>query len=350
MKLDVPFVPEAEHVALIKEYEYDIHSVYFTPSAHIASNARILGEEYNVQQLSANLAGIKARKYATLNGRFTPLEMYAGERLDKLVEWISVLADSDCLNGILYLDFYMLKALAPHLPNNVEAVPSINNSIDTAEKFFTHVKYLDDLGLPHPSKVILDRSLNRRIDDLHRTVSDIRAHSDSKIVLLANEGCLYQCPFKVNHDVVIGMFNDHTRSGAVSMRKASSADFDIRKLNEDLGCIDHLDNNFDEFFKIPFIRPEDLKEYEGIVDVVKFSGKVKGTQFNRKVIEAYLRGSFDGNLLDILDAPGSQSERRYVHNDMLNNGFHKKLTTCDKRCTHCDYCRVLNRRVVQNFG
>jgi hypothetical protein len=353
---DLPFHNNpyyAQH--LTKKYGNKMYSVYFGMPSLGIPDARIQDEPLDVDDLICNLLMLPehTKKYVTMNGRYTPFMNYDKDRLSKVVDVFRKMFEANVLDGLLYLDFYYLRMLAevdPELFSKLEAVSSINCYLDNIEKFNSHLVYINDIGMKQPSKLIFDRSLNRRMDGLAQLSKEVKKkHPQMKIELLVNEGCLYQCPFKVNHDIAISMVNDVSFLGQQYLsHQMSDNSFDLGALNEEWGCIRHLDEKPSRMFQIPFIRPEDLDKYEDLFDIVKISGKVLPDQTVYNIIDAYERREWDGNLLGILDATGALRDNYYIFNDEIPDNFHKMLTTCDKNCMKCKYCEVVADKTMQS--
>lgn len=352
---DLPFHNNPYYAqTLTQKYGNKIYSVYFGMPALGIPDARVNDDDIDLNDLIANLSMLPSgtKKYVTMNGRYTPFMNYDKNRLAAVVDVFRKMYESNTLHGVLYLDFYYLRMLAeqdPELFANLEAVPSINCYLDNIEKFNSHLVYINDIGMKQPSKLIFDRSLNRRMDGLSELTNLVRKkHPEKKIELLVNEGCLYQCPFKVNHDIAISMVNDKSFIGERYLaHQMDNNTFSVGELNEEWGCIRHLDDYPSRMFQIPFIRPEDLDKYEGLFDVVKISGKILPDETVYQIIDAYERREWDGNLLDLLDATGALRGNYYVFNDEIPDTFHKMLTTCDKNCMKCKYCDKVADKVMQ---
>ena len=150
-----------------------------------------------------------------------------------------------------------------------------------------------------------------------------------KLTLLANEGCLDRCPFKLAHDAQIAFAN----TGCIAN--------ETRATNQEHGCIRELGAQPAKLFKSPFIRPEDLQQYEGMVEVIKLCGRTLGPAFLQRVVRGYAERRYAGNLLELMDTMEWLAKRLYVANEELPADFWNRLTSCDKNCHNCSYCREL---------
>lgn len=177
----------------------------------------------------------------------------------------------------------------------------------------------------------LDRDINRDLSLIGR----IRKAVDCKIFLLANEGCLLDCPFKHSHDTFLG----HLSKVAPNQRS-------LFELNPFAAyCTRIKKENPEEVLKSPWIRPEDLGRYAKLVDGFKLAGRELPAEDMARIVGAYAKSRYDGNLMDILNVrvPGV-----FVDNRMLD-GFLDTAADCGMLCESCDFCRrraeVLVKRI-----
>lgn len=338
MLLDVPFIPAEQYVQFLNKHIASINSLYFSLFSDQALDARYKSNLWNSQDLLNTLTALEGpKKYALLNSRFYNAKNYFNpEAVNGLLQKLALLLERKCLDGIIYADNYLLFTLSkasPYIASQLEAVPSVNCMADSMDKV---VSLLDAISYTHfkqPSKFTLDRSLNRKIDTLSDIAAKCRAaYPGMKLSLLANEGCLYQCPFKFAHDSHIALAN----TGVAADRTFT--------MNSEMGCIHILQETPHVLFKSPLIRPEDAKKYDAIVDVLKICGRTLGHEFLQNTVSSYIRESYSGNLLELTDTMSWLAERLYVANKDLPNDFFDTVTSCSKNCSACSYCHTLFKK------
>ena len=352
MLFDLPLLPSRalEHI-----YEQDcINSVYSSLGTDVSSDARVGGSPDSVFSNAHFLTKLnpKTSLYLTMNGRMSAVNMYSDESLDMLYARVRQLADSfPAFKGLIFLDVYLLKRLGQRFDMSFcEAVPSVNCGIDTVKKLNVFMKTTLDLGYKKAGKIIPDRSLNHDLKGLEAIRNAVDKYwTGTKIEILVNEGCIYSCPFKVNHDIVISQMNDRIAS-PVLQAQDNPTGFDLGMLNEKYGCIDHFKDHPSELLRMPFVRPEDVHHFEGLADILKLSGKIKGPEFLNKCFQAYKAREFEGNLLELLDATENVKHQEYIFNDMIPAGFFDMLSTCNKNCHSCNYCEKVMDKVSQKVG
>ena len=340
MKLSVPFIPDPDYVSFLADHQTHLESVYFSLSSATPWDARITRtgsgiSPLNVTALARSLAPLVGlKKYILLNTRFVPPALYTDTpKLMGLLDSLETLHRKSPVQGIVISDFYLANALDRTNHDMIpflEAVPGINCMMDSMEKVLAYLETIEGTRFKMPGRLLLDRSLNRdlgRLGDLSRRVSTL--FPDIKIELLANEGCIFHCPFKPAHDAQIALSN----TGLV--REATW------KTNQVFGCHTYFFNHPHRFLKSPFIRPEDQIHYQGMAHTIKLCGRTLGPKFLTQCIQAYITQSHDGNLLDLMDASHFLAQTFHVDNKTLGPDFLNTLTSCTKECSSCRICQNL---------
>mgnify|MGYP005850852663 CR=1 FL=1 len=341
MKLSVPFIPDTAFAKALAQKKADLASVYFCLPSGPVLDARVQSAPMDPSlfvKILGRVTGIKA--YCLLNSRFVRPDLYLDDLfLSQTLETLQKLHGTTGLQGIVFSDLYLLHALSRTghgLISLLEAVPGINMMTDSAPKAFSLLDAIEKTGFRLPGKLVLDRSLNRDFHALEKTVQAIRqAHPQMGIELMANEGCLLHCPFKLTHDAQISLSN----TGLVQEQ--------THRISHTLGCHDSFYHHPHLFLSAPFIRPEDLNAYAGLADTIKISGRTLGPKFLGKVIAAYTQKSFDGNILELMDATGFLADTYYIDNKKLGPDFLDTLANCDKFCKRCGICRELFKHAAR---
>ncbi len=334
MLLDVPFIPDPEYAAFLAERQGHLHSVHFSLYAEGVPDGRHRFRNIAPRRMADLLAWIgRPRKYGLLNSRFHPPRFYlAPDGLVPVLEGVTSLLEAESLDGIVYADPYLLKALSDASPETaaaLEAVPSVNFLPETFDGVYALMESIGETRFKPPGKLTLDRSLNRRRGDLADLSARIRSEwPELKVSLLANEGCLYRCPFKLTHDAHIGLVH-------------LGHDLDTHRINGELGCMARLRETPHRLFGSPFIRPEDVPVYADDADVLKICGRTLGPAFLKRVVTAYLAGNYEGNLLDLTDAMAWLADEVHVGNSSVPADFAATVIDCAKTCGSCDYCRTV---------
>lgn len=334
MKLEAPFLPDAGYTARLAELGDRLDSVHFALPGSAALDARQQPAPDERATLDAlqDLRGPDV--FLLLNGRMLPPQRYLDtEAMAALAARLERLVDEIGLRGIVIADFHLLNALsgtAPDTCSRLEAVPSVNTMIDAPAKARAVLDVIAASAFRPPSRVVLDRSLNRNRDGLARTADAVRKRfPGSAIVLLANEGCLPHCPYKAAHDAHISL---------VSQRLCADRTFEA---NRRYACLSDFFERPERILASPFIRPEDAEWYQDHADVLKICGRTRGAGFLTRAVEAYEAGRWNGNLLDLLDAVGDAADRLWLDNAALPDDFPTLMSGCELDCPGCGRCASL---------
>ena len=145
--------------------------------------------------------------------------------------------------------------------------------------------------------------------------------------ILANSGCLSYCAFQTYHDNLVA----HHKYMQKSDERFPSPCWEyLHGLNENEALSKIISSNW--------IRPEDIKNYEPYFDEMKLATRMHSSP--RRVISAYARGSFSGNLLDLFEPSYSTLFRGTVlDNRLVPEDFFEKTNGCGKKCHTCQYCK-----------
>ncbi|MEF2229929.1 MAG: hypothetical protein V3571_03290 [Pseudodesulfovibrio sp.] len=277
--------------------------------------------------------------FVLMNSRLhDPAKYASAPALNTAADLLDALGEHPNVRGLVFADPYFLQALSDARPATAaryEAVPSVNAGLDSAPKALALLALIDTTAFRPPSRLVLDRALNRDMDRLAQTSARLRAARPGlKLLLMANEGCLLHCPYKPAHDAHVSLVTE----GMAPDRTFAT--------NRDLGCVRRFLADPGAVLASPFIRPEDAGRYAGLADGLKLCGRNRGTPFLRRAAGAYLAGSYPGNLLDLLDTLGDLAGHLRVPGDALPPDFAARVEACGKDCRACGWCGALMARIA----
>ena len=337
MALDVPFLPDEAYLAFLNRNTAHIAACHFSLFAPDVADGRCKACQLPLDSLLEMLGRCRIpRKYLLLNARFNAAGCYLGDDYaGTLIARLEKMLTADVLTGVVFADLYLLAALsdnAPAVAAALEAVPSINFMIDNTPKA---VSVLDGVAATHfklPGKLPLDRAVNRNPEQLADIATSLTGmYPGLRIELLANEGCLHQCPFKLTHDSLIALLS-------------TGVNVDTLAINRDLGCMRRLNQVPWRILASPFIRPEDVRQLSPDTSLIKICGRTLGPGFLMNAIRAYIQGHYTGNLFDILDACNWMARSVDLPNHRLPENYWQLVTTCRKECLTCTVCRDIWKR------
>ena len=204
----------------------------------------------------------------------------------------------------------------------VETRASVNMRLTTLQA----MRYL----APWFDSYYIGRDVQRNLDTVKR-FSDWAHRSGKKVGLLANSGCLRNCPWQTYHD------------NLVAHSAAALKERPLRGFNPHLCWTMYADPaNLPELLKATWIRPEDLPLYEPWVDFVKLATR----QHTRPalVVDSYVNHSFRGNLPDLLEpgfSPAFAKFRMGLDNTRFPEDWARRTGACERECTGCGYCETV---------
>ena len=205
---------------------------------------------------------------------------------------------------------------------------SVITGIDTVPR----AGYFVDIGA---DAITVDYMKNRDFAFL----AALRAQIPCDFSLLVNDQCLYQCPYRGYHYNACG-------HASQSWDPQQNYFFDYSMVR----CMVDKLRRPERLVMMPFIRPEDMAEYEAMgFDTFKISGRHMETDAIVRAVTAYASRRFDGNLMEILNPFAAPGDTRIpaLHNRALD-GFLEpiKAIDCENQCGQCDHCRGVAKRAV----
>lgn len=169
------------------------------------------------------------------------------------------------------------------------------------------------------------KELNRDMVALRRVKAWCAARG-KQVHLLANSGCLYHCPWQTDHDSRVAHESEIAENDNVEQAYPSP-------------CWGHIANpeNQGRLLRNTWIRPEDVGFYEDVTAVMKLATRLHDDP--RRVVEAYVRRRFDGNLLTLFEPSYVPvMGGRTVDNTRFPSDWIERVTSCGHRCEACGYC------------
>lgn len=174
---------------------------------------------------------------------------------------------------------YLARLIRKEYPS-IAINASVMANIDSVDS----VKFWEGLGV---SKITFSSHIVNRNFSLIRV---LRKALKCKMQLIANCACLCDCPTRVNHSLLLSHSSQKWHSG----------------YNLDYYLLMCRYKRFQEpvnFIRADWIRPEDIAFYEGLgVDSIKLVDRRLPTEAILRIISAYIKRRYDGNLVDLLPA------------------------------------------------
>lgn len=245
----------------------------------------------------------------------------------KLFKWYFEELNKADVDGVTVAEPYLIELLRDF---SMETVVSCIAHVDSPQR----AEFFEDLGA---DTIAVDTNINRNFAVLEAITKAVNC--DLKV--LVNEGCLYKCPFRHAH---FNLFSHITSSRSSLMKVQSMNIFSDYYFDK---CISMRVRDPSQIIRSPWIRPEDLQEYEEIgINNFKISGRANAVNWIINCMVAYARRSFKGNLLELIDCPSELRYTFHVDNELVE-GCIKQWKTCKKICDECRYCDELTTKVLR---
>jgi hypothetical protein len=344
IRFEVPFLPDEGYTKFLAANKSSLACIYFSLHEEMIPDARVgiaPSSSAEIIRLLRKLPGLP--KYALLNSRFfAPTQVLDENHVQAIISKLKTFYQAGCLDGIVFVDHYLLQALSDRessLCAQLEAVPGANCLLDSLPRIFQHLELIAQTAFKLPGKLVLDRTLNRNLSSLREISNECSPlWPQMRLGLLANEGCLPHCPYKLTHDA------------AISLGRWDPAQEKTYVLNTSLGCARTFIRDPSLILRSPFIRPEDVAAYRPYVQDIKLGGRTRGPQVMRKILTMYIQGTYIGNLLELMDTQEFMAHRFFVANQNLPPDFGSRTIDCGLRCYSCSYCPGLAAVHIQDLG
>ena len=319
---------------IVSDYVKSISEVYF-PWVGIASGRPILDggtESDEVRQtLEYDLKEIRkmgVKLDLLLNGNCYGDGAVSREFERQIIELLAHLDSIGCMPEIVTTtSFFIARTVKKHF-KRTEVRASVN------------MKLYSTVALSHASEYFDSFYIGR---DIQRNIEAIRSFrtwcdkNGKRIGMLANSGCLRFCPSQTFHDNLVAHSDGANRLDNVS------------DWNPHLCHNLYADaKNYAHVLKSTWIRPEDLHLYEGLIDFVKLA--TRQHSHPRRVIDAYTRGRYYGNLLELLE-PGFAYlfHPYYIDNRSFPAEWGIEQTKCNGECDACGFCDGVLPLVLKKY-
>lgn len=317
--------------SIVADYCSKINEVYFSWTRAVSGRPvldRDLNSQYILEEELQTLrsSGIKLDLLFNAN-------CYGARAVSKSLEYeikstIEHLGCIECFPEIVTTTSPMIAQTIKKYFPKIEVRASVNMRISTIQA----MNYVADIF----DSFYLQRDLQRNLDYVKK-IHDWCDVNDKNLCLLVNSGCLRFCPGQTFHDNLIAHSAD-----------AENVD-NISDWNPHVCWKLYSDpKNYVEILKSTWIRPEDLSQYEGIVDTVKLA--TRQHSHPRMVIGAYTDGYFSGNLLDLFEPGFSPTfAPNFIDNTSFPVDWAERIRECSNECEGCNYCKQVIGKVLKSF-
>jgi collagenase-like PrtC family protease len=184
-------------------------------------------------------------------------------------------------------------------------------------------------------RMVLDESIHRDFKTLRR----IREVVGDKCEIIVNTMCHRNCIYRAFH---------YNQTGGDSVGKSNEVAVNFFEHN----CMLQRYDGVHGLLRLAWVRPEDLKYYSGIgINYFKLQGRqhvINGDHL--RAVESYMKESFDGNLMDLLDMFNTRySFKVHLDNKKLEGflrPYVEKENFCQMDCQKCGYCKSFAKKCI----
>jgi collagenase-like PrtC family protease len=304
-----------------------IKEIYLSGPQDYSGSGRITSE-LNLSQFIEIVDKIHEkgiRVNLVLNSTCEGTRWYSPEGVKKTMDFLGQIHEDHDVEAVTIANPLYMKEVRRCFPN-LEICASVLGDIDCVQRAVIFVRAGADVITP-------DVNINRNLSLLKQ----IREATNTRLKLMVNEGCLYKCPFRKFH------FNYMSHKSKELGEVEGDAFF--------ANCLEVSRSDYAQILKSGWIRPEDTNKYRELSNFFKIVGRARPMSMVIRTIQAYLRESWEGDLLDIVSSSLNRFGLEYgahLNNKSLDRfDFFETVTSCGYDCNNCSYCDDLAKKLIR---
>lgn len=307
------------------------------PSGRVAFNGNLEAFSSVVERIHNE--GIRVN--LVVNSTCESAEWYSDGYISYLRDFMSYMVDDLGVESITLANPLIMAHVREWQPR-VELCASVLGDIDCVERARVFRIAGADVATP-------DVSINRDLRMLKR----IKEETGIELKVMVNEGCLHKCAFRKFHfNAVSHIAQNSSRVGkGLSVEEFKAQCDQVAGKTFFTSCNGLLAEDRSLLLKSDWIRPEDLGEYTKVASYFKISGRTVATHAVERMVRAYMKGSYEGDLLDIMDSSlrtFSLTKGASIDNKALGEArFFQAVENCNRNCSRCGFCDALAESVVK---
>jgi len=296
VKFEVPFNGDVRLIEAYKEHKDRIFAVYGRaedsyPQGRNTSKTEPISMR-KITEITTDLEKKGIGFNYLLNGNCHGNREFNQSYRRKFINFVKELK-SRGIYGVTISNLFLMETVRENVPD-IKIFASVLLEIDN----LTRLEQINKAGAGY---VTLSKTLLKNFEGLKNIVKF--KPKETKLILLANDPCLHNCTYTNYHNNVLSHF---TSEGGEYVNYCR------------LHCNQEFAKDSRKVISASFIRPEDIGAYRNIgFDLFKLCERKQTTPWNINVLEAYVQGSYDGNLADLM-APWSNIGSKYPSSEVIS--------------------------------
>lgn len=306
-KFEVPFNGDTKLVDVYKEHKDRIFTVYGRAEDGYPQGRNTLKVEpisiEKITEVITDLQKDSVKFNYLLNGTCYGNREFNQEYRRKFINFIRDLK-SRGIYGVTIGNLFLMEAVRESVPD-IKIFASVLLEIDN----LTRLEQASKAGADY---VCLSKTLLKNFEGLEN-IAKFKPKGIG-LIFLANDPCLHNCSYTNYHNNLLSHF---TTEGGEYVNYCR------------LHCNQEFSRDPRKVISASFIRPEDIKVYSDMgFNLFKLCERKQTTSWNINVVEAYIQGSYNGDLADLM-APWNNIGGKYPFpeiikpKDLKKNGFDK---------------------------
>lgn len=259
----------------------------------------------------------------TMNSTCEGADWYSKESVANTVDFVRRMHEQYEVEAVTMANPFHISEVRAACPD-IEISASVLSDIDCYERAAVFASAGANTITP-------DTSINRDIKLLSQIVDGLGV----EIKLMVNEGCLNKCPYRKFH---------------MNYISHASRTTDLEEGGFSFACGELIEKDPAHLFRSNWVRPEELERYRGVTKFFKIVGRDMLQSKVVRAVRAYMDESYDGNLLDLLCSSigffNVERGARIDNKELGKSSYFKRLSTCNRKCYQCSYCKELAERYV----
>lgn len=314
---------------LAADYKEHISSIYFAAPGMQSARSKIDGADEKM--MLEELAYIKGKLGIPLvllyNANCYGSLAVSDEFARKIRQCVDGMAGKVGITEVTTTSPFVARVIKKQFPE-IKVWASVNMWIGTEQA----MEYLGD----DFDGYYMQREYNRDFHKIEQLICWCKNHN-KQLKLLANSGCLYSCPFHIFHDNLVAHEEEASCQKSTLIHYPSPCWDMMYTLGEKDAVSTFLQGNW--------IRPEDMYHYEPYFSEAKLATRMHSNP--RRVLSAYVRGHFSGNMLDLTEPSYA---RRFAEHVLDATKFPKdwfeRTVNCSRNCKACGYCEGVAKEAM----